>query len=520
MASRVQHLRDRAVEAKWEARIKQACAAVELSLYADSVTVWGELAFALVRRGGDKLLLLLSENESLLGDFSGERCDVPSLADDAWARLSPLTTDNAQSLRNHVPLLMPIVPGRGPSFGTGDRLGIATPGHIQALRGSGMLPVLAQQSIRELSRTKRAPRDVMDDALWGALQAGYRGGYAADADHLKTVSHINAMLDAGFTMYTVDPGDLIDNTAAQAEDSACAARTAELPWDALESTADDCRRRYAGRRVTVTGRHGSFRFELTAYDVLRAAAKYGRALAHTVSLYRHLVSQCPRERFAFEIAVDETDTPTTAAEHFFVASELQRLGVRWESLAPRFVGSFFKGVDYVGNLEEFRSEFRKHVLIAEHCGGYKLSLHSGSDKFSLYPIVAELAGDAIHIKTSGTSYLEALRVVAKAAPAFFREIIAFAKQRYSQEAADYRVGTDLTKVVDLDQLRDDDLPLVLDQPDTRQVCHVTYGAVLTSRGPDGRLLLRGRLMSVLRENERVYHRRLEEHFQRHISSFV
>jgi hypothetical protein len=254
--------------------------------------------------------------------------------------------------------------------------------------------------------------------------------------------------------------------------------------------------------------------------VLRAAVKYGRAIAHTAMLYRQLISRCPREQFAFEVAVDETDTPTTAAEHFYVASELRRLGVRWESFAPCFVGTFRKGVDYLGDLKQFRAEFGKHVLIAEHFGGYKLSLHSGSDKFSIYPTIAELTGDAIHIKTSGTSYLEALRVVAGAAPHLFREIITFAKQRYTEDAGDYRVGADLAEIPDLRQLRDEQLPDLLNQSDARQLCHVTYGSVLTSNGDDRRPLFRNRFFRVLQEHEEAYHCRLEAHFCRHLSAFV
>ena len=413
---------------------------------------------------------------------------------------------------------MPSLPGTGLSVGTGDRLGMATPGHVRAFKGINASPVLAQQSIRELSRTRRSPHEVVDDAMWGVLQAGYRDGFGADADHVKTIDEMNLMLDVGFTMYTVDPGETVDDAVAGVDPGELSERVAALPWHVLESTEEDCRRRYAGRSIAISGYRGGFLLELGVQDVLQAAAKYGHALARTVTLYRHLASRCPRDRYVFEVAVDETDTPTNAAEHFFVASELQRLGVRWESLAPRFCGAFFKGVDYVGDPAQFRSEFNKHVKIAEHFGGYKLSLHSGSDKFSIYPIVAELAGDAVHIKTSGTSYLEALRVVASVDPALFREILA--RRRYDEERIEYCVGADARKVVDVDRLRDEDLPLALDQPDTRQVCHVTFGAVLTSKGRDGRPFLRDRLVKVVSDNEERYYRLLEEHFRRHLSAFV
>jgi hypothetical protein len=327
-------------------------------------------------------------------------------------------------------------------------------------------------------------------------------------------------LEAGFTMFTIDPGDLIDDGATRSEIGDLAAGIAALPWSVLECTADECRRRYADRTVLANGRRGELRLELKPRDVLRSAVKYGRAIAHTAMLYRQLVSRCPRERFAFEVAVDETDTPTSPAEHYYLASELRRLGVQCDSLAPRFVGRFLKGVDYVGDPARFRAEFAKHVLIAEHFGGYKLSLHSGSDKFTIYPTIAELAGDALHIKTSGTSYLEALRVVADADPDLFREIVTFAKQRYAEDAEDYHVGADLAKVADPDQLRDDDLPDMLNQSDPRQLCHVTYGSVLTSTRDDGRPRFRDRLFRVLQDRESVYHRRLEDHFRQHISAFV
>ena len=153
----------------------------------------------------------------------------------------------------------------------------------------------------------------------------------------------------------------------------------------------------------------------------RAAVKYGRAVAHVAALYRHLASICPAGGFELEVSVDETDTPTSHAEHLFIARELRRLGVRWVSLAPRYVGSFEKGVDYIapgahrpeeGTTDAFAADFAGHAAIARALGPYKLSLHSGSDKFSIYGIAAELARGLVHLKTAGTSYLEALRATA------------------------------------------------------------------------------------------------------------
>src|ERR671939_1951620 len=108
-------------------------------------------------------------------------------------------------------------------------------------------------------------------------------------------------------------------------------------------------------------------------------------------MYRHLEKVMGTRPFELEMSVDETETVTTLAEHVYIASELKRLGVRWVSLAPRYVGHFEKGVDYIGDLEALRADLAGHAAIARALGPYKLSLHSGSDKFSVYPIITEAA---------------------------------------------------------------------------------------------------------------------------------
>jgi hypothetical protein len=499
--------------------VEATCAALDAQWYSDSLAVSGGLAFAMVRKDLDKHLLLLYEDRARAADFVGTDVDAPAAADPTRLKLCPLTPANAAALRKHLPFAGPVTLNKGCSIGTGDRLGLATPGHIRAIRRSRMRPVLAQQSIREMTRTQRSAVEVLDDATWGVFQAGYRSGFAADADHLKSADDIDVTRNAGFTMYTIDPSDHVDSAADDAPAGELAARFAALLWDALRSTPDDCRRAYADRTFAVQGDREALELAISGEDLLRAAVKYGRAIAHTAAMYEHLLGRCSREGFTFEVSVDETATPTSAAEHFYVASELKRLGVTWDGLAPRFVGEFYKGVDYVGDLAQFRAEFAKHVLIAQHFGSYKLSLHSGSDKFTLYPILAELGGDLIHVKTAGTSYLEALRVVALTSPDLFRKILAFAKERFAMDAATYHVSADVRRVAGPADLKTEELPGVLDQPDTRQACHVTFGSVLTTRTADGGHLFRDELFAVLRREEETYHRLLEEHFVKHVRPF-
>jgi hypothetical protein len=396
------------------------------------------------------------------------------------------------------------------SAGCGDRLGLATPGHVRAVRQfSGIAPIFAQQSVRENARTGRTPQQVLDDATWGVFQEGWREPWGTDADHLKTPADVDAFVAAGYTFYTVDPGDHVDNEAHTAAYGVLVNKVHALPWDELEDTPQALNKRYLGRTFDLGE---GFELVFSEEILLRAAAKYGRAIAHTVQMYRYLADHVKENDFELEVSVDETETPTSPHEHFFVASELKRLGVQWVSLAPRYIGRFEKGVDYIGDLAQFKAEFVKHVAIARHLGPYKLSLHSGSDKFSIYPIIAKHAGNLVHLKTAGTSYLEALRAMASTDPPLFREILTFAHQRYDEDKATYHVSADPAKVPAPDQLVDSELAGVLDLFDGRQVLHVTFGSVLER--------FEHRLKEMLAQHEEVHYAALETHFRKHLTPFM
>lgn len=432
------------------------------------------------------------------------------------ALLCPLTRGNAAMLRVRLPWLCPVPLGLHTSVGFGDRLGLSTPGHVRAMRATlqrasrptDIVPIFAQQSVRENARTGRMPQQVLDDATWGLFQAGWREPWGADADHLKTTTDVDEFIAAGYTLYTVDPGDHVDSGAHTAPPAEVEAKVQALPWGTLEDTARDMAHRYLDRSFDL----GEAWFTLDQETLWRAAAKYGRAIAHTVRMYRHLAARMQEGDFELEVSVDETEAPTSLEEHVFVATELRRLGVRWVSLAPRYIGRFEKGVDYIGDLGEFEAELAKHAAIARALGPYKLSIHSGSDKFSIYPIVARLTEGLVHLKTAGTSYLEALRALAQADPALFRQVLAFARARYGEDRATYHVSAQLANVPAADALGNADLPGLLDQFDARQVLHVTFGSVLDRFGD--------RLLATLWEHEERYHTLLESHFRRHLSPFV
>jgi len=476
-------------------------------------------AIMMARTGVDKSVLVVAPRggvPSWAWDFSGRPMETQIDGDEVTIRICPLTHENALALRRNFPLLAPRCFGTRTAVGTGDRLGIATPGHIRAVRGSGLAPFPAQQSIREMTRTHRSARQVMDEACWGVLEEGWGEGFGSDADHLKNTTDIDTCVAAGFTMFTIDPGDHVDDSAEGLDGAALSEKFEAVEWDALETTAADLAREYPPRTVTLPG---DVRLKIDGDSLRRAAVKYGAAVAHTAAMFRHVAGAMGERPFELEMSVDETARPTTAFEHYFVARELRRLGVRWVSLAPRFVGEFEKGVDYKGDKRRFRKCFREHVAVMRELGPYKISIHSGSDKFSIYPAMAELSGGFVHLKTAGTSYLEALRVVAHIAPDLFREILGFAFERYETDKASYHVSADPGKLKRPGEMKDRELPGVLDGDDGRQLLHVTFGSVLTAKA-EGGYCFRERLLMALRTHEEDHYAALEKHLGRHVEPFA
>lgn len=453
---------------------------------------------AVDRRSGERALGVSGSQEG----FSG-RLDAAS-----GVLLCPLSAANAAVLRSRLTWLVPVPLGLHASFGFGDRIGLATPGHVEAVRESGIAPIFAQQSVRENTRIGRTPRQVLDDATWGVFQAGWRDHWGADADHVKQVDDLAAFVEAGYTFYTIDPSDHVDNAAQTDTAATLSAKMGDLPWDVLATSYADLARAYLTQ---------PFRLEtLTlAFDeaiLQRAAAKYGRALAHAAVIARELAARLPGKPFDLELSVDETDTPTSLHEHFFIANELQRLNIPIVSLAPRFIGKFQKGVDYIGDIAAFEQSVAQHAAIMRHFGSYKLSIHTGSDKFSLYPSIARHTAGRVHVKTAGTSYLEALRVLAVHDPAFFRAILDFSRSHFEKDRKTYFLDCRLENVPAAAALTDADLPELFEQFDARQVLHVTFGSVLDHEGV--------RLKAFLRAHTAEYEMALQRHFGRHIAPFA
>jgi hypothetical protein len=408
--------------------------------------------------------------------------------------------------------------GLAPSFGFGDRIGLATPGHVEAMKrsGAGIEPIYPQQSIREMARTSRSPEEVMKDAIDGMHQAGWTGRTGADADHLKTNEDVDRTFAAGFTFFTIDPSDNVDEHADGYDETTLR--------DKFASVRDqiDWFDNYLGRDIKLaTGTSVG----LDEEACMRCAVKYGAAINHAIAVADHIrsVHEAAGRNHEIELSVDETEQPTTLAEHYIIADQCVRRGMQLVSLAPRFVGDFEKGVDYKGDAAELEASLNEHAAIADLLGPYKLSLHSGSDKVSMYTALARATKGRFHVKTAGTSYLEALRVVARHDEPLFRQIVDFSRSRYDTDKATYHVaatnkavkpGSDITDAVELEKVyleRWEDVPAGMGFTEPgRQILHCTFGSVLTHAdfGPA--------VQAVLEANPETYKEVLADHFSRHL----
>jgi hypothetical protein len=196
--------------------------------------------------------------------------------------------------------------------------------------------------------------------------------------------------------------------------------------------------------------------------------KYLFAVKEAGRIYRHIAGKKGEEHFVAEVSTDEASEPQTPAQLFFILAALAEEGVKAQTIAPKFTGSFLKGIDYVGSVEKFATEFEEDLLVIEHAiktfnlpKNLKLSVHSGSDKFSLYPLINRAVkkhNAGLHLKTAGTTWLEELIGLAMAGHeglAVAQEIYAAAFGRIDELCKPYEtvIHIDRSKLPDPQKVR-------------------------------------------------------------------
>ncbi|MBQ7064687.1 MAG: hypothetical protein IJM90_07345 [Firmicutes bacterium] len=465
----------------------QAVEAAGLYVYPKSVDEAEGTVAAIVRKGIDKCLAVAGDKACC---FTGEEA--------GGVKYCPLSTENAKALMALFPYTKP-VSHRGHPFtiGLGDRLGLATPGHVRAIAGYGAFPILAQQSIRELNLTSRTFADVIAAAAFGVFQEGYKDGYGADGDHLKTKPEITYALESGCTMITLDCSEHIDIKAAALSPEAAEAAYAEVPEEVRKHYEET----YLNKELPCIGK-------LDLPELRSIVLVFWKAIVHAEDCFRHIEATRTTD-VDFELSIDETLTITSPAEHFVVVNELYAKGVKIDSVAPHFSGAFEKGVEYAGNLNDFARDFVVHQEIADHFG-YKLSVHSGSDKFSVFSTVGRVTQGHVHVKTAGTNWLEAVAVVAEHDPDLYRRTHKFALEHRPEAEKYYHVTTKVDEIPNIDLESDAYLPEYLHLVASRQTLHITYGLLLAEPW------FKEAFYKLLAEKEEEYYARLVSHIGKHL----
>jgi tagaturonate epimerase len=488
----------------------------DVFIYPNSFNKFENCVFFIGKKGSDKYLYIVAKDENkLLKNFEGKIIEGANANGFKILKECSLNNKNAKLLQEYFDFTKPKVIGLRYSFGFGDRIGLANPGHLKSIKNRKIGVILAQQSIREMTRTERNPYDIMSAAVWAVFQEGYKEGFGADADHLKTIEDINRLVEAGFTMFTFDPSDHVVSGVEKMSDGEIDEKLKKLPWDNYGESLQELLSRYENKNIKI---NNSFTISPSKREIVSATLKYFGVVTQGQKMFNHLFS-FKNYDFEVEISIDETDTVTSPFDHFFVVNELKKKNVKFVSLAPRFIGDFEKGIDYKGDLNIFRQDFIKHAAIAEFFGDYKISLHSGSDKFSVYDIISKNKNIIIHVKTAGTSYLEAIKVAAAKEPQLFRKILDFSRRLYEQEKKTYHVSADINKVKPGKDYKDEELVALFDDNNVRQILHVTFGKVLTDRDKNNNYIFRNDLYKCLRENEKVYDEFLYKHFRKHLTPF-
>ncbi len=403
------------------------------------------------------------------------------------------------------------------SFGMGDRFGHQGRAQLRACElalelGAEFTPVW-NKSNREHSFIGTEPSSLRAEADAAVSALGWKGAYHVDADHirLETVDRFIAPSD----FFTIDVADSIGKPARAEDGKAFADRHPELAGQVAISGID-------------------LPLQISRAEVERVANKFLLAVQDAGTIYRHIAASKGAANFITEVSMDETDSPQTPPELLIILAALADEQIPLQTIAPKFTGRFNKGVDYVGDIRQFEQEFNDDLAVIAFAiqkyglpPSLKLSVHSGSDKFSIYePMRKALkkTGAGVHIKTAGTTWLEELIGLAEAGGdglEIAKEIYAYAIERVDEFCAPY------ASVIDIDKsqlpsasevngwssaqftgaLRHDQKNPAFN-PSFRQLLHVSF-KVAAKKGD--------RYLNALRKHEAIIARNVTENlFERHM----
>ncbi|TVR73049.1 MAG: hypothetical protein EA408_05675 [Marinilabiliales bacterium] len=405
------------------------------------------------------------------------------------------------------------------SFGVGDRFAHQGEAQLRAFiiaagEGVEITPVW-NKSNREHLTVGSEPSGTRAAAEAAVRNSQWQKPWFADADHIN-MSNVHRYIDS-CDFFTIDVADYIGKKAGDAEIS-----------EFMEKFSA-----YAGK-LTIPGIERPM--DLTGGMLQATAEKFLYAALQAAEVYRYIESKKGKGNFITEVSMDEVAAPQSPPELFFILGALASENIPVDTIAPKFTGRFNKGVDYQGDIRQFALEFEQDLLVIDHAikefglpEDLKLSIHSGSDKFSIYPVMGELIrkhNKGIHVKTAGTTWLEEVTGLAMAggdALAMAIEIYGEALLRFDELCGPYEA------VIDIDSNRlpserevrswdgsrlasalrhDPENPAY--NPDMRQLLHVSYKIAAEKGNKFTGLLEKHRDIIGQEVTENIY----ERHFRR------
>ena len=369
------------------------------------------------------------------------------------------------------------------SLGHGDRFGHqgkAQLGAVLAARATGISVVpVWNKSHREHSIIGTTPDNVRSEADAAVKALNADCSYYVDADHIN-LGNVDGFI-AGSNFFTLDVAESIGTPCDAADIDAFVSKMAPYMGELKIEGIDQA-------------------FTVTEDDVRSITKQYLGAVKEAGEIYRHILAKKGEGNFVPEVSMDETDTPQTPVEMFFILAAIAQEGIPAQTIAPRFTGRFNKGVDYVGDADIFEKEFREDIAVIAMAikefglpDNLKLSVHSGSDKFKIYAAInraLKATGAGLHLKTAGTTWLEEIIGLADAdgdGLVLAKEIYAKAYAKTEALCAPYAsvIDIDPTQLPDPEVVNDwtseqyvkalrHDLSCPDYNPHLRQLLHVGY----------------------------------------------